>query len=332
MLIIKKACEMKKEFFNFVEKLKSVTDEYEDSYYVLDYIFTNKDKNISNNYLVVLKNNKIIDIILKENFCEIPTISLLCFYFKYDKKEFFETLKTYFKDIPFLIDGNSINSYCIWDKNKDLSMEDLGFVHCNTKFSIDETFHLDMGSRYFYTLKGNEDLLRDNFEKKYLPTNVDDLTFEVVKEGELINMLYDKKNNILPSYITDGNHHVVLGFHYLSFQFSSDNATYLIAKNNENKIVGAIKWAIYREGSKYAHYGLNFIDVISIFRKKGIASKLIEELTKHIDNTYPLVLSYESDMGKICQMQKHFKNAKFKTNVFTDKEWENYWLNESIKH
>lgn len=236
-------------------------------------------------------------------------------------------MKNYFKETPFLIEGNHINYYCIWDKNKDLSMEDLGFVHCNTKFSIDETFHLDMGSRYFYTLKGNEDLLRDNFEKKYLPTNVDDLTFEVIKEGELINMLYDKKNNILPSYITDGNHHVVLGFHYLSFQFSSDNATYLIAKNNENKIVGAIKWGLYREGFKEAHYGLNFIDVICTFRKKGIASKLIEEFTKHIDNTYPLVLSYESDMGKVCQMHKHFKNAKFKTNVFTDKEWENYWLN-----
>ena len=331
MLEIKKASVMEKEFFNSVEELKYVVDEFEDNYYTLDYISKNKDKNVSDNYLVVLKNNKIIDIICNEQFFEIPTISLICFYFKYDKKEFFETLKNYFKETPFLIEGNHINYYCIWDENKDLSMEDLGFVHCNTKFSIDETFHLDMGSRYFYTLKENIDLLRDNFEKKYLPTNVDDLTFEVVKEGELVNMLYDKNNVILPNYITDGNHHVVLGFHYLSFEFHS-KATYLIAKNNENKIVGVIKWGLYREGFKDAHYGLNFIDVISIFRKKGIASKLIEEFTKHIDNTYPLVLSYESDMGKICQMHKHFKNAKFKTNVFTDKEWENYWLNESFKH
>lgn len=327
MLEIKKASAMKKEFFNFVEELKYVVDEFEDNYYTIDYILKNKDKNVCDNYLIVLKNNKIIDIICNEQFFEIPTISLICFYFKYDKKEFFETLKNYFKETPFLIEGNHINYYCIWDENKDLSMEDLGFVCCNTKFSIDETFHLYMGSRYFYTLKGNEDLLRDNFEKKYLPTNVDDLTFEVVKEGELVNMLYDKNNVILPSYITDGNHHVVLGFHYLSFQFSSDNATYLIAKNNENKIIGVIKWGLYREGFKDTHYGLNFIDVICTFRGKGIASKLIKELTKHIDDSYPLVLSYESDMGKICQMHKHFKNAKFKTKVFTDKEWENYWLN-----
>lgn len=326
-MLIKKASEMKDEFFNFVEELRNLKDECDGTYYTLDYILTNKSKNVSDNYLVVLKNNKMIDVILKEYFCGIPAISLLCFYFKYDKKEFFETLKTYFKDTPFLIDGNSINYYCIWKKNEDLSMKDLGFVNCNTKFSIDETFHLDLGSRYFYTLKGNENLLRDNFEKKYLPTNANDLTFEVLKEKDLIKMLYDKDLDILPSYITDGNHHVILGFHYLSFQFSSDNATYLIAKNNENKIVGAIKWGLYEKNIEYAHYGLNYIDVICTFRGKGIASKLIEELTKHIDDSYPLVLSYESDMGKICHMQQHFKDAAFKTKVFTDKEWENYWLN-----
>lgn len=80
MLIIKKASAMKKEFFNFVEELKYVADEFEDNYYTLDYISTNKDKNVSDNYLVVLKNNKIIDIICNEQFFEIPTISLICFY------------------------------------------------------------------------------------------------------------------------------------------------------------------------------------------------------------------------------------------------------------
>lgn len=79
MLIIKKASAMKKEFFNFVEELKYVTDEFEDNYYTLDYISTNKDKNVSDNYLVVLKNNKIIDIICNDNFLKSLQFHLFVF-------------------------------------------------------------------------------------------------------------------------------------------------------------------------------------------------------------------------------------------------------------
>jgi hypothetical protein len=234
----------------------------------------------------------------------------------------FKDIKNYFKQ-PHVI---------LMDKYfSNSNDEKFGLTPCSTTIEADgEDYELNLNERekdFFVSKEDWKNLLIDNFKAICLPApDLDKLTFDFVK-GDEVASNFNLNNDVhypFMEWISDSYQPLIFGFHYTTMDFASNQAA-LLAKI-DGKVIGIIKIGKYYEGKYYEHIGLNYVDVNFFFRNKGLLTRMVDELTKYINGSIPFVLSFESEMGKICRVHNHFKKAPFKGKVFTDKEWEIYLL------
>lgn len=306
--MIKKANTMKKNVLGFFKNLMKRLDEWDDLYYSIHYFL--EKENLDNLY-VVLDGYKITDIVSYDYTYGIKT--LYPYFLNGEKchKSTIENIKNYFKrDVLISTEWVDTKKY--------------GLIDCNLKSSFDENhvYHL---RHYHYTVlvPENENMLRDAIEQERFPT-LSKITFKVIDGKEVCNYLYNEKTNDYPLWSDKYNKTVIAGFHYFQNDFCEHHK--LLIAECDNMPIGVIKFGRYYEETSNAHYGLNYIDVNFAYRQKGIAKMLISEFAKIIPNDLPLVLSSESEMGKKCKMEEHFKNEKWNTELFTSKEWDEFQL------
>lgn len=303
--MIKTVLELGQERINkFIEKALEKFDEWDDLYYTLQYLLDKND--YANAYVVIDENDEICDFINSSRTYGIVT---LCPYFIEGTNYFentFREIKEYFVDKKVLIytHGIDISKY--------------GLTSCNIHSSLDLEHKYDVDHGIHSVIKENDiNLLRDAIEDFHFPTldiKEENVSFELIHGEDVNNSFIVNDTHDYPIWINRSNHRNIIGFHYLQPDFY-DCHSLLVAKCN-GVMIGCIKYGRYSMDDKYRHYGLNYIDINMKYRRKGIAKMLIEEFARILDDDMPLVLSDESDMGKICQMAKHFKEANFKTKVY----------------
>jgi GNAT superfamily N-acetyltransferase len=202
-----------------------------------------------------------------------------------------------------------------------IDMVEYGYTFCNlySSINVSNTYKVNNCS-YSIIDKENINILRDAIEDIHFPDldiTKDNISFELIHGTKCNDMFLDEDYNY-PIWKNEFGHSTIIGFHYLSPDFCDCHS--LFVAKCEGKVVGCIKYGKYSMDNQYKHYGLNYIDVNENYRRRGIAKMLIEEFAKILGDDMPLCLSDESDMGELCQMEKHFKNANFKTNVYAYSE------------
>ncbi len=149
------------------------------------------------------------------------------------------------------------------------------------------------------------------FEYKYVCKNDQDVSnlqfIEMDKDGlsEYLKKDYDPLVYEPCAIATSGMHHYP-GFTYFGSPSCLDKHTkYLVAQAN-NKIVGVIQY-----GDGFGYYPnmtcVCYIDVAYGARNKRVATRLIQELNKHIDKSKKFYIGQLSDMGQACHMDEVFK-------------------------
>ena len=200
-------------------------------------------------------------------------------------------------------------------------MEEYGLFLVNLKSSLSDedeeltySIYSDMLPLWVYT-PDKVNVLRDAIEAKYLTVDENaEITFATMTGCELQKFLWDDDLMGAPYWRSWNGFSHIIGFHYTELQYGNDTTKYLVAIANGNRLIGCIKYAEYYEN----HYGLDYIDVARHYRRRGVATRLIEELSKTIGDKYPLVLSSESDMGKKCHIHNHFKKYDWPLGVFVE--------------
>ena len=292
--MIVKANKIKDKFFDFVRKEFEKETEY---YYAYEQIL--EDETCVNNYLCVLEQDTIIDIIYTSTIYGIYCLNP--FFIK--SKNYISNLKELYsdKDVIFLLDEDEIP--------KD-------FFKCNIHSSVDLEHTYSEFRKYYVLNSAKINILRDAIEKEWFPT-MDEVTVKVVDSNDLFSYIsnnYEDINCIWKNRVGCTN---VIGFHYLDL--NDNSGTFLFLETN-NKPIACIKFGKFGDYfTNDVHYGLCFIDVSKPYRNRGLAKKIIRELKNVLPTDYPFVLSFESEMGQICQMHKHFKEI-FPT-CYTDTEW-----------
>lgn len=99
--------------------------------------------------------------------------------------------------------------------------------------------------------------------------------------------------------------HKFAGFQYLSFDclYETERDIKFLVAHMGHTLVGVIHFGVWYSGSQ----DISFIDVAIPYRKMGIATKMIQELNKHLYPDMPLHVSQESEMGKACHISEMFK-------------------------
>lgn len=301
--IIVKGIEIPNEITTYLKAAVKKMNEYDDLLYSVNWLL--KKKKFANLY-AVMKSNKICDLIYSDR---TYGIKFLTPYFFGDITYTIKAIKKYFKG-GILVDADGIDA------------EKYGLHYCDmtSSFNKECEYISDSGSRTPCVLNRDDmRILAEAMEKDFFP-ELGEITFDVY-EGEEANQQLKYGTTRYPFWNEKFRSVVTVGFHYLCPDITSSNK--LLVARTGNRLVGAIKWGCYyRETPKYTHYGLNFIDVAVPYRNKGISKMLIHELAKHIDNKYPLVLSYESEMGEKCRMEEHFLAETWKTPIYTSKQWD----------
>lgn len=299
------AIEKQEKLIDWVKEMMKNLDEYDGLFYSLETLLEKND--FSDFLLVIDEKENIVDLIYQSTVMDVETL----YPYFIDKKETVSQIKKQFPNS--IIEVNKWEGECLIDEGAtQLSMKS---SFCNQKYEC-----LD-GVFYSFN-KDNEFILRDKIEEKYFFDTDEDIKVEIIN-GEEVNHYLLKEDYSYPMWKTENNHSVIIGFHYLTPDFFDHNT--LLVLKSKDIILGTIKYGLYGEG-KFKHYGLNFIDVNFYHRKKGLAKRLIQELKKVLPTDYPLVLTDESDMGKKCQMARHFKEV-FTENIYTRKEWDEYNYN-----
>ena len=268
---------------------------------------------------------------------------------KYDKYLLFIDEKENIKDIIYFIFNEKIQRYiyspffcekgCFkaikeFDNKallelKYFSDDENILIPCNMHSSIiwDRIYNIAHGS--YYTVNPDDiNIIRDTIEDNLFPKiDLNHISYEVLDSKGFEDVFLNKETYSFNVWKNTSNHSNIIGFHYVQPDDLYESTKLLIARKN-GIILGAIKFGIYEKNSKYEHYGLNYIDVNAGYRNKGISKILIKELSNHLTNERPLVLTRESDMGKYCQMEEHFKKEQhlYKCNIYTYQEWTNKWM------
>lgn len=305
MATIKKATEVEKDFYGYVKKLYyRAVDCESTSCYTYEEILKERKANL---YYVVMNSKQIVDIFHTEDIYGLLFIYPF-FTERYSKKYTWDAIAEHFCGRKYVV-STSENA----GKN---------FKECNFTTSFDcESYYRFEGCDMQYVHKDmDENLLRDTFEAIRFPVyDVDKVTFKTVKGKDVDKYLYCKELHEIPMHRNGNGHYNIAGFHYLQPDFY-DHHTLFVAEL-EGVPIAAIKIGVYGE-DYYQHTGLNYIDVGVCYRQKGLATRLIQEFAK-LKFDYPLVLSDESEMGKKCRMEAHFKQYM---KCYSEKEWNEHCI------
>lgn len=151
---------------------------------------------------------------------------------------------------------------------------------------------------------------------KWLKLNPDEL------RSFLNNNYYDEKEGI---YVIDDDLNVPFGLYYLPFNFLDDKYDYLlgVADNNAGKktIVAAMVYDedlyLFEEQCVPVTY-ISTVEVNSYFRNNGIYKRMCDEFVKIFNSDQYLVISKESEMGKLCGVVKNLDKVLY-SNGFSNK-------------
>lgn len=95
-----------------------------------------------------------------------------------------------------------------------------------------------------------------------------------------------------------------------------DGVKTLVAMQN-NRFIGVIHYGVW---NKNPYQSISYIDVAEPYKRKGVATKLIKELNKHLIPNMPLVLTDLSEEGKTVNIDKLFKKYISVCKVYTYSE------------
>lgn len=309
MTEIKKAIEVKRNFLGYIKKLARKAAQYEDySYYTYDNILKNQE--LVEKYLVVLNGTQIVDILFTKDICGITFVYPFLTE-RYSKQYTEDAILKHYKGTRYVV-------------SVDVSLSEK-FKECNMTASYDnDCFYRFEGDLVQYVpADGDENLVRDAFEATRFPEYEENkIVFKTYEGKDARQYLFSKEWDEYPIAGRGGGFGAIAGFHYMDLNYEDNNSLFVAEINSMP--IAAIKTGLYYEDqSKYTHIGVNFIDVCKPYRQKGLATRIIKEFSKkHRD--FPLVLSHESDMGKLCRMKDHFK--KYIPDAYATDEWENHCM------
>lgn len=312
------------ELVSFAERMKKeyVDMAYDSTCYMFEFMADRKNKEtyMKNTY-VLKQGNNIEAIYVKEMFLGLPFFNNVYI----DRKYLYADRN---KEHLFLI--KCMNEIVKKEKLACFTSEYLyeadmykkaGFTLQSFKSSIVD----GEDDRYYYSyllktvlVKGkNEFFIRDIIEQMYFPKDVDlsKITLKCLTSEELQNVLRPSSADsiVWGSRCTTP---VEVGFHYFEYSdiFNTKDKKYLVAEY-KGQIVGVIKFGDY-----YKHQSIPYIDVQYAFRRKGIAKRMIKELNKYLKTDRPLILTPESEMGKMCNIGEEFKKSITVVRVLTYEE------------
>lgn len=172
---------------------------------------------------------------------------------------------------------------------------------------------------------------RDWLEKKYLtppPNWESEIVFKWGPHKMFAEQVYDESLQDYPWQQDSFGHYAYIGMHYTNWEHNTDHVNYLLATVNEH-IIGCICVFDYNDiqyGPK--HYGMSYIDVSGPYKNNGLAKRMIHELTKHLSNDKPLLLSRESREGAKCHMHECFKREIWPHSVMSQDDFDMFCMQQ----
>lgn len=294
-----------KEYISEFKKYLNVLlkDETKEQVYNIDSVLK---LNNYDNFILIFKNNKIIDfanIYIKNNFKFIsPNLN--------DKKNQNEELYFIKKKFP---------NFILETGNFKLNTEQNYYYKCIFNSRINKKFKYDIynDANYYVSDIKKNGILRNNFEQKvFRKLNREKITFVNIKNSEL-ELFLNKYSNGNKTW-NDGSDWAIAGFHYFNLD-EDENGNFLLCLSEKN-VIAVIKHGIYEVYNKKFHC-ICYIDVNYAYREKGIAKIITNEMNNYLIDNLPVLLTNESNMGKKCHMHKLFKRT-IKRKTYTYKEIE----------
>jgi ribosomal protein S18 acetylase RimI-like enzyme len=236
---------------------------------------------------------------------------------------------------PYLLDEDKIKNEllsikklwgdCIiesdWIDVEKLQVElyDCSFV---SRINDSKLYEMD-GNQHYYTNSASlVNFFVDYFERIYFPAieNTEDISFRYIDAEDIFSYIRrdEFSKTSYPSWSEKYGNSSIIGFHYFKPE-DFPNTNYLLAIYNDT-IIGVIKTGVYGNG-RDKRQSICYIDVSENYRQRGIAKMLIKELGKYLNPNLPLMLTDESELGALCKMAEHFKNAGYVVPVYTFREF-----------
>lgn len=146
--------------------------------------------------------------------------------------------------------------------------------------------------------KFNSTDFENKFNDEIKPAETESLEYKLLNQKELREIMMT--DHFWNTYIVGGNSRF-LGFHYFSADHLNrytqpENSRFLVCIANKKNVVGVIKIADYSSGN-LTYSGLNYTDVHSAYRRKGIARNMYKHLNETLDKNTLLISSSLSEMG-----------------------------------
>jgi hypothetical protein len=205
-----------------------------------------------------------------------------------------------------------------------LDNEKIGLLNCSfvSRINNNKIYQIHNSSCYYTNASTLVDYFVNYYEERYFPEikDVNKISFKCIDSKDIYSFIKkdDLNKNCYPSWKDKYGHKTVIGFHYFIPE-DSFNAKYIVAIYKD-MIIGVIKVGKY--GAKNdLRQSICYIDVCEKYRKRGIANKLIKKLAEYLEPEIPLVVTRESEMGAMCKMVEHFKNANYKVPVYSYDEY-----------
>lgn len=190
--------------------------------------------------------------------------------------------------------------YCL-DEFRDSKFK---FVNLNSTINKEKEYNLYHGC---YLTEYDENIFVKEIEKHYFPEiDTKQLTF-TCKTGKELEPYVKQLRHFYFSglWCARSSMPSIVGFTYFctdDMYNRGDNKNFLLAIY-KGYIVGVIKFGVWTD-----HQAVAYIDVNEKYRNKGIATQMIKQLDNYVDKNYTLVLTDESEMGKLCHMNTIFRN------------------------
>lgn len=202
--------------------------------------------------------------------------------------------------------------YLLNKSNKFLYMTDGCDAWCNKYKSANFKSSIDSDYRYVTHchngLVGNyPDCISKAIEAHYFirDVDIDKIRLRCMTTSEIYTV-WSKKymKGVFEGYwINKFNNPSAVGFHYFSFSDSKNDARFIVAIY-KGLIIGVIKLGVYNND----HQAIAYIDVLRTCRNKGVATYMIKNINKYLYKGLPLMITDESDMGKMCHIADKFKD------------------------
>lgn len=288
---------------------------------------------------ILMYGNLFVGFVNKSSILDVPVISFSSFRTEWVRKYEISDERIY----SYLFDVFPISVFQVYSVDDIYSlMEHKGIQRCtlNSVYNTEYRYICDFGSEPLFSR--NKYVIRNAIEKEINKKRGlfnGHLNFSLLSQTQLDEKL-QKEEKSLDGYrgcwTTHNGLCIKTGFTYfdvveLNSYWNRDKELYfLIAEDDFGNIVGLIKYGYYGEG-EFRHLALAYVDVHCLYRKKGIATKLFEELNKYLKKDEIFELSIESEMGKLCHMHKLAKSKLYNAKVLTDEEYRDYCMHKFYK-